>query len=60
MQTRTKNRQPAVRITVEKAMAIEARDLILARGIELNLTQAVNTLLLKGLRALRLETEAKK
>ena len=59
MQTMTKNRQPAVRITVETALALEAQDLILARGIEINVTQAVNAMLLKGLKALRAEAENK-
>ena len=59
MQTITKNRQPAVKITVETALALEAQDLILARGIEINVTQAVNAMLLKGLKALRAEAENK-
>lgn len=57
MQTMTKNRQPAVKIIVDKAMALEAQDLILSQGIELNLTQAVKAILLKGLQALRAENK---
>ena len=53
----TKNRQPAVKIIVDKAMALEAQDLILSQGIELNLTQAVKAILLKGLQALRAENK---
>ena len=57
MKTVTKNRQPAVKIIVDKAMALEAQDLILSQGIELNLTQAVKAILLKGLQALRAENK---
>ena len=57
MQTMTKNRQPAVKIIVDKAMALEAQDLILSQGIELNLTQAVKAICLKGLQALRAENK---
>jgi|TARA_B110000908_G_C10116437_1_gene385506 hypothetical protein len=54
------NREPAVRIAVSKSMALKAQGMINDHGIELNLTQAVNTLLLKGMKALALEQAAKK
>ena len=51
------NREVAVRIAVNRAQALKAQRLIAAQGIELNLTQAVNALLVKGLRALEIEAK---
>jgi len=49
------NREVAVRIAVNRAQALKAQRLIAAAGIDLNLTQAVNALLVKGLKALQIE-----
>jgi len=49
------NREVAVRIAINKAQALKAQGLIADQGIDLNLTQAVNALLLKGLKALEAE-----
>ena len=49
------NREVAVRIAVKRAQALKAQRLIAAAGIDLNLTQAVNALLVKGLKALEIE-----
>ena len=52
------NREVALRLAVNRANALKAQRLIAAAGIELNLTQAVNALLKRGLKAL--EEEANK
>ena len=49
------NREVAVRIAINKAQALKAQGLIADQGIDLNLTQAVNALLLKGLKSLEAE-----
>ena len=45
------NDKTAVRLTVSKALALEAQRLISAQGIDLNLTQAVNVILTTGIKA---------
>ena len=45
------NDKTAVRLTVSKALALEAQRLISAQGIDLNLTQAVKVILTTGIKA---------